>query len=221
MQPDVCSSPPPCEVGAPRFPILTLDEAMLTPALGYVFDKKWIEPWESLVSILWKFKMANALSGAAMMRLVRPDIDPYGSIPPQRGLIDIVRLNEALGLPTKALHMALIEAGEQRRYCEVFRYCRSCMTRGYHCLLHQMESAIRCPAHRCPMESACPRCGYETPYRVNVQLLEAPYRCAHCHVRYVRQVLWRPGSDRRMKPEHRRALARAYFEHGLGCRSLG
>ena len=59
-----------------RFPILTLDEAKLTPALGYVFDKKWIDPRESLVSILWKLKVANALSGVAVMRLVRLDIDP-------------------------------------------------------------------------------------------------------------------------------------------------
>ncbi|GAB7549026.1 hypothetical protein [Cupriavidus sp. 8B] len=70
------------------------------------------------------FTMANALSGTAMMRLLRPDLDPYKSIPPQQGLVDTVRLNEALGLPKKTLQMALIENAEQRRDCEVLRYCR-------------------------------------------------------------------------------------------------
>ncbi|AJG19525.1 amidohydrolase family protein [Cupriavidus basilensis] len=37
----------------------------------------------------------------------------------------------------------------------------------------------------------------------------------------LRKLLWRPGSVRPMKPEYRKALARAYFEHGLGCRRLG
>ena len=39
-------------LSTPRFPILTLDEAKLTPALGYLFHRKWIDPYESLVSIL-------------------------------------------------------------------------------------------------------------------------------------------------------------------------
>lgn len=220
MRPAVCSSPPPCEAGAPRFPILTLDEAKLTPALGYVFDKKWIEPWESLVSILWKFQMANALSGTAVMRLLSPDLNPYESIPPRQGLVNTVRLNEALGLPKKTLRVALIEEAEQRRYCEVLRYCRFCMTRGYHCLLHQMASVTRCPAHRCPMESACLRCGHETPFSLNMQLLEAPYRCAQCRALYGRQV-WRPGGVRPLRPECHKALMRSHFEYGVGCKSLG
>ena len=220
MQPDVCSSPPPCEAGAPRFPIRTLDEARLTPALGYVFDKKWIEPWESLVSILWKLQMTNALSGTAMMRLLRPDLNPYEGIPPRQGLVNTVRLNEALGLPKKTLRVALIEEAEQRRYCEVLRYCRFCMSRSYHCLLHQMASATRCPAHRYPLQSACVQCGHETPFCLTVQLLEAPYRCAHCRPRYGGKG-WRPGSVRPMKPEYRKALMRSHFEYGLGCKSLG
>ncbi|MCY1219163.1 hypothetical protein D9M68_07230 [compost metagenome] len=203
-----------------RFPILTLDEAKLTPALGYVFDKKWIDPRESLVSILWKLKVANALSGVAVMRLVRLDIDPYESLPPQRGFIDVVRLNEALGLPTKSLHMALIEQTNQRRYSEVFRYCHFCMVRGYHSLLHQLETASRCPAHRCPVESACRQCGHQAPYCLNVQLLEAPHRCAHCHAFYGNGA-WRPDRPRPMRPDQRKAFARSYFEQGLGCRSHG
>lgn len=46
-----------------RLPILTLDEQKLTPSMGYVFNKRWLDPCESLVSILWKFEKVNPLRG--------------------------------------------------------------------------------------------------------------------------------------------------------------
>jgi hypothetical protein len=42
-------------------PILVFDERQLTPSFGYVFHRKWVDPGESLVSILWKFARMNAL----------------------------------------------------------------------------------------------------------------------------------------------------------------
>jgi hypothetical protein len=64
MPPVACSPPRSApSLRTPSFPILTLDERRLTPALGYVFNRKWLEPCESLVSILWKFEKANALPG--------------------------------------------------------------------------------------------------------------------------------------------------------------
>ncbi len=53
MQPDASSLPPRSDglLREPAFPILTLDESRLTPALGYVFRKGWLYPHESLISI--------------------------------------------------------------------------------------------------------------------------------------------------------------------------
>jgi hypothetical protein len=53
MQPDACSLLP-HSAAMPRplsFPILTLDENKLAPALGYLFYSKWLDPYESLISI--------------------------------------------------------------------------------------------------------------------------------------------------------------------------
>src|SRR5664280_3349888 len=36
-----------------RLPILTLDEAKLSVSFGYVFDRKLVEPCDSIVSLLW------------------------------------------------------------------------------------------------------------------------------------------------------------------------
>jgi hypothetical protein len=108
MQPAACSLPP--RSGAllhpPSFPILMLDERKLTPALGYVFNRKWLDPCESLISILWKFEKANALPGHVVARLMGPDTDPYEGVVPELGMVDIDRLHDTLAVPTKTLRAA-------------------------------------------------------------------------------------------------------------------
>jgi hypothetical protein len=112
----------------------------VAPALGYLFNSKWLDPYESLISILWKFEKANALPGIVVARLIRPDIDPYDGFAPQLGEVDVGRLHDVLGLPTKALRAALLERTERRRRnSDVFRHCRHCIARGYHSVLHQIE----------------------------------------------------------------------------------
>ncbi|PMS34973.1 hypothetical protein B0G57_1125 [Trinickia symbiotica] len=217
MQPAAFSSPLRSRglLRPPSFPILTLDERKLTPSLGYVFNKKWLDPCESLVSILWKFEKANALPGHVVARLMGPDIDPYEGIVPQLGLVDIVRLHETLAVPVKMLRAALLQPSQRRPYCSVFRHCRRCVAHGYHSVLHQIESISVCPAHRRPLEIACRRCGYEAPYLVSVRLLEAPYRCAYCRAGYGGQG-WSPNNAQPMKAEFRKAFTRQYFERYIG-----
>ena len=50
MQPVVCLFTRRSEplLTTPRFPILSLDERRLTPALGYIFDVMWLLPGESI-----------------------------------------------------------------------------------------------------------------------------------------------------------------------------
>ncbi|WP_243468903.1 hypothetical protein [Paraburkholderia sp. PGU19] len=218
MQPDASSSPRRSGtlLQEPRFPILTLDESKLTPALGYVFRRKWLYPHESLISILWKFEKANALSGAVVARLMGPDVDPYEGVAPRRGIVDVDRLRENLGLPGKLLHSALIEGTERQRYSDAFRFCRHCLTLGYHSVVHQLESLSQCPAHHGILESRCRRCGHETPHRISVRLLEARYRCANCLAPYARYG-WTPYNAQPMRPEHRKAFTRRYLER---CRGL-
>lgn len=136
-----------------KFPILTLDESSLSPALGYLFQRSWIYPHESLVSILWKFERANALSGAIVARFMGPDIDPYEGVAPYRDLIDVRHLCEHLRLPADIVRMAVIDRMGEQRYSDVFRFCRRCLSHGYHSVLHQLESITLCPGHRTVLES--------------------------------------------------------------------
>jgi hypothetical protein len=58
-------------------------------------------------------------------------------------------------------------------------------------------------------------CGHKIPYRINVQLLEAQYRCANCLNSYA-NVFWIPRRARPMQTEHRKAFARRYMERRRG-----
>ena len=49
------------------FPILTFDTVKLAPSWGCVFDPGWLDPYESVVSMLWKFVWMNRLAGLQAM----------------------------------------------------------------------------------------------------------------------------------------------------------
>ena len=83
-------------------PITQFDERALTPSFGYVFHPKWLDPFESIVSILWKLARMNRLSGQAITTpLVKSDIDPYEGVAARRSEVDLFRLHLTLGLPLR------------------------------------------------------------------------------------------------------------------------
>ena len=173
------ATPPAC------LPILMFDEHRLSPSFGYVFDRRWLDPYESIVSILWKFVRVNALAGHVVAgELGREDVDPYAGSEAHREAIDLPRLRRTLGVSQKVLREALIPAARRDALSLCFRYCPRCLTRGYHAVVHQFESVRRCPIHDRRLETACRRCGHEAPYRLNARLLETPYRCAQCRAIY-------------------------------------
>jgi predicted RNA-binding Zn-ribbon protein involved in translation (DUF1610 family) len=58
------------------------------------------------------------------------------------------------------------------------------MARGYHGVVHQIGCEPQCPVHGLWLETECPGCGATTDYRIDVRLLDAPFRCAHCRRSY-------------------------------------
>jgi hypothetical protein len=44
-------------------PILTFDEARLSPSHGYIFNRRWLCPHETILGIAWKLARMNALPG--------------------------------------------------------------------------------------------------------------------------------------------------------------
>jgi rubredoxin len=206
MRPAAFSSPPDGKRGsAPRFPIMTMDEHELTPAMGYVFSARWVDPCESLVSIFWKFARANSAAGHVMARLLGPEIDPYEGVAPRADVVDVRRLRHAFDVPPKMLYGSLIQTSKRGRCSDRLRRCHRCMGRGYHSVIHQFDRVDVCPAHHLPLETKCRRCGYEAPFVINVRLLEAPYRCANCRWAYGNKA-YSPASHRPMTRAERIAI---------------
>lgn len=166
-------------------PIMLFDERKLTPSFGYVFDSKWLDPYESIVSILWKLARMNRLSGHMIAeRLAKTQVDPYEGVAARRSEVDMRRLHHALKVPLNIVRAALLPDALQRSSSPYFRYCRKCLNRGYHGVAHQLESMGRCPIHGGLLEVGCRSCGSLTPYRLNAYLLDAPYRCGNCRSLY-------------------------------------
>ena len=58
-------------------PILTFDERVLSPRFGFVFQRRWLQPYETIVGVLWKFARMNGLPRHAVaVHLCGRAIDP-------------------------------------------------------------------------------------------------------------------------------------------------
>lgn len=58
---------------ARSLPILTFDQAEVAASFGHIFDARWVAPYESIVSMLWKFARMNGLPlpGSRVVGLLR------------------------------------------------------------------------------------------------------------------------------------------------------
>lgn len=143
-------------------PIMLFDERALTPSFGYVFDPKWLDPFESIVSILWKLARMNRLSGQVITtQLAKSDIDPYEGVAARRSEVDLCRLHLALGLPLKLVRESVLPDALQAAGGPDFRYCRTCAVAiTASCIRSAPTNAARCMATcwKSPIALAAPRC---------------------------------------------------------------
>ena len=167
------------------FPILTFDEWTLTPSLGYAFDPACLGPYESLVSMLWKFAWANRLPGHTVVsHTAKSTIDPYDGITVTLEDINTIRIASTLHITLKSLRLSTHRADSGRLWCHDLRFCSRCMARGYHSVVHQFEGLQRCPIHKTVLETRCRSCGKATRYHLNAKLIDAPFGCAQCGSRH-------------------------------------
>jgi hypothetical protein len=158
-------------------PILTFDERALSPSFGYVFQQRWLQPYESIVGILWKFARMNRLPAhTVVMHLRRGDLDPYAGINPLE--VDVSLVARLLGITRKSVSDGVGRCHEAA--CPLLRTCGRCLSLGYHARLHQLLRHERCPIHGQPLQTLCRRCGQACTYRLNALLIDAAFRCAHC-----------------------------------------
>ena len=188
-------------------PILTFEQGRLNPSHGYFFDRRWLAPQETIVSIAWKFARMNALPGHIVARqFARDDADPYEGIAATALEAAVPALARALGIPRRALQDGTGPLHGYRSMHAWLRFCTKCMRLGYHGVMHQRAGASRCPCHGAALEESCRSCGFCAEYRLNAKLLGAPFRCSNCRRPYSGFGI--VGAPRQPPADVRRAITR-------------
>ena len=192
-------------------PILTFDSTRLTPSMGYVFDPKWLDPYESIVGMLWKFARANAVAGHTVVGQLTDDpVDVYAGVAPTRNEIAVPRVARLLRVGQKDLSASLDRETGYRWNRATLTWCGSCLRRGHHAIVHQ-RGPPTCAVHNEALQDRCSRCGFENPYRLTARLFDAPFRCPACRRPYAGSI-WSSTQRRApLKKEVRIAMTRAYF----------
>lgn len=105
------------------YPILTFEENKLSPSLGYLFKRHWLNPFESVVCILWKFARMNRLPGHMVVaHVARRQIDPYEGCAATAAELDIRLTAASLGLAQKTIRSAM-QHPELRRGWRSLAFC--------------------------------------------------------------------------------------------------
>ena len=176
--------------GQPRtkimsLPILLFDERRLSPAWGYVFDRGWLKPAESILSILWRFARENATPGHVIVgEAARERIDPYQGVNFDQSEIHVEHLARSLRVARTTLRAALGPASRTFGMSSHLRWCTTCLNLGYHSVVHQLEVVRTCPIHASQLRDVCKACNQTSPYRLHARLMDGPYRCSACGVRH-------------------------------------
>ena len=189
-------------------PILTLDERVLSPRFGYVFQARWVEPYESVLGMLWKFVRANRLSGAAVVAQIgTAPIDPYEGLELVATQVDCRVVARLLQIRLSSVVAGLLRPHQDRR--TAFKYCARCLAWGYHGIIHQAEGHRVCPVHRCAMHERCRHCRQPFVFRLEEELLDAPFRCPSCRCYLASATSVRFADRRRFGYRERAAITRS------------
>ena len=193
------------------YPILTFEENKLSPSLGYLFKRQWVDPFESVVSILWKFARLNRLPGHRVVtHVAKGQIDPYEGYAATAAELDIRLTAASLGLTQKTIRLSMQRPELRRDWCSQLRFCPHCMSRGYHSVVHQFGCIPYCPVHGCCLQTRCRSCGSTSEYLIKASVLDATFKCPNCRRSYGNSP---PSFVHRipMLPRDRAAIVRAFI----------
>ncbi|MGF6367929.1 hypothetical protein OKW40_000679 [Paraburkholderia sp. RAU6.4a] len=145
-------------------------------------------PYESTVSIVWRFAWRNALTGTEVWKLSR--ISAGKRHPPPffgQTLQDpgIRRLATGTGL-ILPLPEEWRLIGRTNCIGQIFRVqlslCPICAQSAYHTFLFQLPFLHVCPVHNVPLTTVCQSCGAPSPdYKFTPEFFQSDWGCAHCH----------------------------------------
>jgi len=186
-------------------PILTFDERSFSPRFGNVFDAAWLEPYESVLCMLWKFVRINRpVTASLVAQISTKPVDGYAGVAPTTDEVHADSVARLLGVRPRVIRDSMPDLAGTH-----LAWCPSCLNVGYHSVVHQLDGRRSCPIHGSKLRRECSSCGSLSAYRLDPQLLDGPFRCRHCRAWLCSSAcpswLGRP----RLRPWQRMAITRA------------
>lgn len=188
----VHTEPPNTQARMPSQRRVTVPRSAPVPSKGpthrELWNSKWANPYESAWSLVQKYAIANSCKEKELNQWISEAL-PYAARTADllfgRGL----RRPFPVIAPGVAIRQGTLLAYGQRWRCRLtiernhLRFCRECLSYGYHSALHQILEMETCAVHRMPLLTRCPACDQATMgCHLSDSWIAAECNCRRCHL---------------------------------------
>lgn len=163
------------------------ESSALSPITS-AWSPRFAREGESLWSIIHKFTVFNGFKGPRCRRLLDVDTTLTECTRHQhlgKRLRGALNLDDQISFDATAQHYVPPPILNEYSLAPVFekklRFCRSCLSAGYHSAVHQITYVKRCPIHHIPLETHCPTCGCDIPMTCSDTALAHAFSCRCGH----------------------------------------
>lgn len=142
-----------------------------SPKRYFCWQDTWHLPFESMGSVLEKFKFANEIDARIAKKFYKNDNEFNNLISNKLLYYEEVVKKEYLWFLLEHSNVSIEQIFKQK-----FTFCLECMKVGYHSLLHQLKTFKKCLFHNQVLMDCCPNCSktfrYNDPHYFGI-----PYEC--------------------------------------------
>lgn len=157
--------------------------------IGYTWDESWILPYESILSLMYKFSVLNQISLFDCKTLFKSESTMDGSVTELGCRLSSKKLTRIIGLGTaldrNLVHGIVHPADRSWLLSPYLRSCPICSALGFHSIFHQVMPISKCPIHQENLTvTKCKACGshgvYDSMRTAAGKYIGSTYACAKC-----------------------------------------
>ncbi|WP_342561127.1 hypothetical protein NST84_15720 [Paenibacillus sp. FSL R7-0345] len=161
-----------------------------------IWRKEWIHEFETPWSIFEKLSLVNRINRNDIFSFLGNDnvkkLQKHSMGDTRRELFYLSGFNETtlkliFGIDivkfTKKTIWSLAEPLAKHKYpieswfYQNLRWCKRCISNGYHSWLHQFKLLQKCSFHNCDLIDACPKCNRKIPFLLSNKQMGEPFTC--------------------------------------------
>lgn len=166
---------------------------------GWIWNKGWEVPGESLLSGLLKLSWTNSANAQEILkRIFDSSLSKSQNLEVHpRSFLDTNWTEQCISknVPYWIYKLVLASSNysSQTLRClytdKAIRYCKECLAHGVHFSEFQMETLLNCPHHKLPLIQICESCNRPTSrYALCDETFRSPFNCHHCGLAYSSEI---------------------------------